>query len=33
VGEVLALPAGEAGRLTVEKDGGGDVAVRGEGAW
>ncbi len=27
VGEVLALPAGEAGRLTVKKDGGGEVAV------
>jgi hypothetical protein len=27
VGEVLALPTGEAGRLTVRKDGGGDVGV------
>jgi hypothetical protein len=27
VGEVLALPAGQAGRLTVRKDGGGEVAV------
>jgi hypothetical protein len=27
VGEVLAAPAGEAGRLTVRRDGGGDVAV------